>query len=94
MTGHLTDADCVRIVHASIHKDRVLGGPDGPDADVLLTTVEQIVARHRAEALREAADAIRAAREGRLDFTGLDFHPIGQPFEDWLRDRADREARP
>lgn len=44
--SHLTDDECGTIVAASLSALRVLGGRD---ADVLLTTVEGIVARHVAE---------------------------------------------
>lgn len=51
----LTDEECVAIVGASIAPDRVLSGRDGHDGsppDVLLMTVERIVAA-RERALRE-----------------------------------------
>lgn len=54
----LTDADCLAIVQASIAPDRMLGGPDGETPDVLLTTVEQIVAEHT-QALRDEAERWR-----------------------------------
>jgi hypothetical protein len=48
----LTDAECLRIVRASIDPQRVLSGPDGHDGgppDVLLTVVQDILAARAAQ---------------------------------------------
>lgn len=61
----LTNADCVRIVAASIRTDRILAGPDGHDGsepDVLLTAVERILAEHT-QALQAEVERLRTGIE-------------------------------
>jgi len=52
-----------------------------------------VVAEARAEALREAADAVARARDDGLT-TGETGHPTHPYIETWLRARADREQQP
>ena len=58
MTGdvRLTEAEAVRIVHASLHPGRVLAGRDGHDggpSDVLLDVVREVIATRLAEVLSD-----------------------------------------
>lgn len=61
----LTDDDCLRIVKASIDPDRKFDGPDGHEGgppDVLLTTVERILAEHTQALRDELANACEITR--------------------------------
>ena len=79
--------------HLSDEEREALGEAWPAGAAHVATTVEGIVARHRAEALREVtlewqtgawADVMTPKPVG---FPALDY---GQRVTDWLRDRADR----
>lgn len=81
----LTDAECGQIVRASLDRDRVLGGPG---VDVLLTTVDQVVSRHVAAAVRRTR--ITALREAAAAYPTMlrDMVSRGSVAR-WLLDRAD-----